>query len=75
MATTAKPKKGKKVTKAVEGVNVSMGMKKAPVAKGDVVGHMSPGMNYLCWNCGTPNYVPFGWNYFICWRCGAFNRV
>ena len=33
-AKEPKPKKGKKVTKSLEGVNVSKGLKKAPAAKG-----------------------------------------
>jgi hypothetical protein len=73
-AKEPKPKKGKKVTKSLEGVNVSKGLKKAPAVKGEVAGHMSPGAYYLCWHCGASNFVPFGWVYFHCWRCWAFNR-
>jgi hypothetical protein len=75
MPAAPKPKKGKKVAKSVEGVNVAAGLKKAPAApKGEVTGHMSPGAFYLCWNCGSSNWVPYGWVYFYCWNCKAFNR-
>lgn len=73
-AKEPKAKKGKKVTASIEGVNVAKGLKKAPLAKGEVAGHMSPGAYYWCWNCRANNFVPFGWVYFYCWRCHAFNR-
>jgi len=76
---TAKPKakKGKKVTKGLEGVNVAMGRKKAPTKSGEVTGHMSPypGAYYYCWGDGALNWVPGGLTFFICWNDGCINRV
>jgi hypothetical protein len=69
---TAKPKmkvkKGKKLTKTLEGV-VAMGLKKEPTQKGEVAGHMSPGMWYGCPNCYRTSWVPPGYTFYCCAYC------
>jgi len=74
-AAKPKAKKGKKVTKSLKEVNVAVGLKKEPAAKGEVVGHISPGAWYVCFNDGVLNWVPPGWTYFICRGDGVLNRV
>ena len=68
-------KKARRPSKNLEGVNVALGLKKAPAAKGEVTGHISPqpGAWYICWCCAGTNWVPGGWAYFICWNDGALN--
>jgi len=74
---TAKPgekaKKGKKLTKGIEGANVAVGRKKAPAVKSEAVGHMSFGATYICPYCGALNWFPAGWTVVICYNChGTF---
>jgi len=71
--TSIKAKKGKKISKSLEGVNIAAGLKKAPAAKGEVAGHMSPGAYYICPYNGAVNWVPPGWTVVTCWSChGTF---
>jgi hypothetical protein len=69
----AKP--GKRPSGNLEGVNVALGLEKAPESKSEVSGHISHGGTYVCWNDGCANFVPPGWVYFICRCCGALNNV
>jgi hypothetical protein len=75
--TSSEPKgtKAKKPQGNLEGVKVAQGLEKEAQTKAEVSGHTSPGAWYICWNCGTSNYVPFGWNYFYCRQCYALNLV
>jgi len=74
MSPTGTEKKGQKPSGDLDGIKVAAGQKSGP-KEGEVSGHMSPGAFYICWNCSTPNYVPFGWNHFYCFSCFALNRV
>jgi hypothetical protein len=67
-------KKAKKPEGSLENIKVAKGAEKAPDSKSEVSGHMSPGGWYVCWNCGTVNWVPFGWDYFYCRHDVVLNR-
>jgi len=71
----AEQKKAQKPTGPIEKAKVAQGLDKPPAGSGDVKGHMSPGAYYICWNDGSVNWVPFGWDYFYCRTCWALNRV
>lgn len=73
MATSQGEKKGQKPSGNLEGVKVAEGLEKAPQSKGEVAGHIGPGL-FICWNDGALNYVPGPYSYFWCFRCYALNR-
>ena len=71
-------KESKKPEGTLEGINVAVGLKEAPVQHGEVEGHIlnppvSPGMNYICYFDAAINFVPYGWTYYVCWSCGRLN--
>ena len=68
------PRRTRKPTSSLEGVEVPEAFKSAPASGAEVSGHMSPGAYYICWNCGAVYYVTYGWTQFRCPNCGSHSQ-